>query len=536
MGRHAHSRAGQSPVTQAALILVLVVAVAGVGWVAFRPNGSEAGSDDECGGTDPVVVSVVPSMEQVMAKAVEGLRAEDECFPAMVRAETPAAVEDSFFNGGRPDLWLADSTARVERLHTIGISTTEVSPSIAVSPIGLAGGPSADEPESWLAAFESGQLLMSDPEVDGDSALALVAPTLEQDLTGADPERTEAAIVNAAQDYGARMTEAGNDEVSLTEISATFPRLIPASEQELLTQGQGVASLKVLTPETGVPALTFPLVMADGGAKEAPAVGEAIAEWFKSDAGREVLAEAGLRGSDGAAISGRGLGDVTIFEEPPAEEFNAVLGSWNVLSVPSSLLAVFDASGSMDFPAGNGKTRMDLAVEAALTALDVFPPHARIGLWAFSIEQGGPDQDWRELAPMRRLNDKTEGVSHYEYLRTQVPVLKGLTQGGTGLFDTTLAAYKKAQKVYDPAFFNAVIIMSDGANDDPGSVSLNQLIEQLENAQDPDRPVRIIAVGISSDADMPSLTKIAEATGGQAYPAEDPNDILDVFAQALMSR
>ena len=58
------------------------------------------------------------------------------------------------------------------------------------------------------------------------------------------------------------------------------------------------------------------------------------------------------------------------------------------MSQPSSVLAVFDASGSMDFMAGN-QSRMQLAVNVAKTALQVFPERARIGLWVFSIEQGG---------------------------------------------------------------------------------------------------------------------------------------------------
>ena len=65
--------------------------------------------------------------------------------------------------------------------------------------------------------------------------------------------------------------------------------------------------------------------------------------------------------------------------------------NFQVLTVPSSLLAVVDASESMNLVAADGQTRMDFAVNAALTALDAFPGHARIGLWGFSTEQrGGP--------------------------------------------------------------------------------------------------------------------------------------------------
>ena len=64
--------------------------------------------------------------------------------------------------------------------------------------------------------------------------------------------------------------------------------------------------------------------------------------------------------------------------------------------------------------------------------------------------------------------------------------------------------------------------MTDGANDDPGSISLDRLVRELKPARSPKRPVRIIGIGISDDADYPALKRIAEATGGQAYSAEPP--------------
>lgn len=536
-GRHAHHGGRGGGVSPVLLVLLLVAVLAGAGWLVLRP-GTNTAAADECSGETPVVLSVVPQMESAVERSLSALREDEPCFPAEVRVESPKDVESSFFNGGRPDVWIADSPARVARLNSIGINTTVLSDSLAVSPIGLAAGPTVEAPDSWLEAFESNRMVMSDPEQDGATAQAIMGPTLERKATGAPQDRTQAVVVTAAQSYGVRAVEGNGDvqPVGLDEIGTTFTQLIPVSEQELLTRGAGIRNLEVVTPRSGAPVLSFPMVLANGGAERSEEIGRAVAEWLASDAGEDALAESGLRTPDGAPIEGRGMGEVTLFDEAPADVFNEVLGAWQVLSVPSSILAVFDASGSMDFPAGGGKTRVDLAVGAALTALEVFPQHARIGVWAFSIDQGGPGQDWRELAPMRRLNERTQGRSHEQFLRSQVPTLRRITKGGTGLYDTTLEAYKKALRAYDSAFFNAVILMSDGANDDPGSIELEELLRELEKLRDPERPVRIISVGISSDADLPSLERISKATGGQAYLAEDPRDILDVFAEALMTR
>ncbi|MBJ7351844.1 MAG: hypothetical protein JHD12_14925, partial [Rhodococcus sp.] len=54
--------------------------------------------------------------------------------------------------------------------------------------------------------------------------------------------------------------------------------------------------------------------------------------------------------------------------------------------------------------------------------------------------------------------------------------------------------------------------------------------------QDPVRPIVIITVGVTSDADPVALQQISAATGGTSYVAEDPRDIPDVFVKALNSR
>jgi hypothetical protein len=189
----------------------------------------------------------------------------------------------------------------------------------------------------------------------------------------------------------------------------------------------------------------------------------------------------------------------------------------------------------MDFETGAG-TRMEVAVDAARTALGVFPDQARVGLWLFSIDQGGAGTDYRELEPLRRLDAQVGDASQRQALDSAISGAVDETEGGTGLYDTTLAAYREAVKRFDEGYFNSVVIISDGANDDPGSLELPGLLKALEKERDPGRPVRIIAIGISQDADMASLKKIAAATHGAAYAAEDPRDILTVMSEALLGR
>ena len=203
--------------------------------------------------------------------------------------------------------------------------------------------------------------------------------------------------------------------------------------------------------------------------------------------------------------------------------------------MPSAMLAVVDASGSMDADAGNG-SRMDLLADAARIGLGFLPDHARVGLWIFSIDQGGPGQDWRELEPIRRLDDLRFGRTQRYALRERAAEMSSLTDGGTGLYDTALAAYREALKNYRPHYSNSVVLMTDGRNEDPGSIGLDQLLQRLEELKDPDRPVRMVGIAISGDADLAALRRMARVTGGEAYLAAQPEDVLGVFAQAVLSR
>ena len=48
--------------------------------------------------------------------------------------------------------------------------------------------------------------------------------------------------------------------------------------------------------------------------------------------------------------------------------------------------------------------------------------------------------------------------------------------------------------------------------------------------------MRIVGIAISDDADLGALEQMAEVTGGAAYLAAEPEDILGVFAKAVLSR
>jgi Ca-activated chloride channel homolog len=207
-----------------------------------------------------------------------------------------------------------------------------------------------------------------------------------------------------------------------------------------------------------------------------------------------------------------------------------ILKRWEEQRKDARVLLLVDVSGSMGDAAGttlDGRpaTKLDLAVQAAVQSLDQFKDTDEVGLRIFSSRLG-PEQlddylDLVEIGPIARQRD--------ELIRR----LEGLTPtGGTPLYTATLASYKDLADDYDPAKINAVVILSDGRDDNHRSAeALETLLEELQAGLEgvQSQPVRVFPIAYGADADLAVLRRIADATDGAAYDSSDPTAINRVF-------
>jgi hypothetical protein len=512
------------PVLVAALLVVGLALGAGTSWfVLSRPDRAVAGP--VCDRYRTVDVAVAPEMYAVVVAAL------DEVTPACTRAEpamrTGTEVAAGVWLGGElPDVWVPEA----HFLTTASYLGKAAHPrllarSLARTPVLLVGGPAARRFPSWAAAEASRLVTVPDPLESAAGTLAAVAPRAEARHLGRSRADAQQALVPFAQAQGARRADGRDATVRPAMFARTSPRLVVTTGQDL-AGAPTRADLRDLTPAVGSLELDFPLALGADAAPGSRALARDLMDHLATPDGRALLAEHALQPPGGAAPALR---------TPSAEAVSAAVYSWRTLAIPSSILAVVDASGSMDFETGSG-TRMDLLADAAGIGLGFLPDHARVGLWVFSIDQGGPGQDWRELEPVRRLDDLRRGRTQRYALRQRAGELSGLTGGGTGLYDTALAAYQEAVRRYRPNYSNAVVLMTDGRNDDADSISLAALLDGLARLRDPDRPVRLVGIAISDDADLDALEQMARVTGGEAYLADRPEDVLEVFAQAVLSR
>ena len=224
-----------------------------------------------------------------------------------------------------------------------------------------------------------------------------------------------------------------------------------------------------------------------------------------------------------------------LLEVPEPEVLVRVLDLWAEQRKEARVLLVLDISGSMGEPAtADGRTRLDLAQEAAVGALDQFKDTDEVGLWVFSTDQdqlGATDPNYRELVPVGPIGEQRDRLA--SEIMAQFPT------NGTPLYDVTSKAYDTMLAGYDPDTINAVVFLTDGINDDyvpeDDEDEFRDLITKLrtgsEGAQS--RPVRVFTISYSDAADTATLKAIAQATSAAHYDASNPATIQQVFTNVI---
>jgi Ca-activated chloride channel homolog len=215
---------------------------------------------------------------------------------------------------------------------------------------------------------------------------------------------------------------------------------------------------------------------------------------------------------------------------PEPEVLVGILDSWAELRKEARVLLVLDVSGSMSDPAGDGRTKLDLAKAAAISALDEFKDEDQVGLWVFSTDLGGEHPNWREVVPIGTIGENRDTLA--EQIDAQLP------QSGTPLYEVTQVAYEAMLAEYDPATINAIVLLTDGVNDDGALNDDDQqfttLIETLEGPEgESATPVRVFTIAYGDEADLITLRAISQASSAATYNASNPATIEQVFTAVI---
>ncbi|WP_241997829.1 substrate-binding and VWA domain-containing protein [Kribbella sp. VKM Ac-2569] len=514
-----------------------------------RSFGSEAGADGFLGGgkacADPaqIQLATTPEMQSPLEAAAKSLAAKGgkdgtPCLQVTVSAAPSAQIARDVAHGSdsRPDLWVPDSSLWVAQADD-GQSVPSIAvPSIATSPMVIVSRrENFADTSSWLRIMAANEPALLDPLNTSPGALTLLAVQSERQKTSASDGQVSQLVVPLAQRLGSMAKP-------FTDVNALFGRadqdgsktVVPASEQSFLKyqEAHPEAQLRAIQPDTGTLYLDYPIVVtAKSDTDSANDAAQALATELLTDGATQARDQAGFRDTTlNPLAGGRGVGDVNQLPKPTSQAIDTTLQNWTRLSLSTHSLAVIDISGSMAEKVGT-KTRMQLTIEAAAGGLSLFPDSAELGLWTFSTTIGSDKADYKPLVPIAPLSKRQRGKI-VDQLKIQHPI----PNGGTGLYDTAIAAVRQVRQEYKSNAVNTVLLFTDGKNDDPGSPTLAQAVQALKAQQDPSRPVRIIALGMGPEANADELSALAGATGGAAYVARNPGDLKNVFIDALQSR
>lgn len=216
---------------------------------------------------------------------------------------------------------------------------------------------------------------------------------------------------------------------------------------------------------------------------------------------------------------------LAVLDPPGPLVLDQVAKSWTELRKRANLVFVIDVSGSMGEPVPSaGRSRLDLAKEAADAALPLLAPDDTLSLWTFSTPLQGQTVPYRVVVPAGRVSTIGE-----QYRRA----VSGLVaEGGTALYATTRAAVAQVRAGFDPARINAVVLLTDGKNEYPQDNNLDALVTDLQT-EDTTSVVRVFPIAYGENADRAVLTGIARATTAASYDASKEASIKKVLINVI---
>ena len=488
-----------------------------------RPGGHGRPGTSCCGterrtrradGADCEPTTVTLSADPRIAPVVEEATADlgpwlgpDDCFTLDVVSQASATTaaeiarpEGVGLSAPLPDLWLPDSSVWLRQAAASEVGAQRLggeSESVATSPVVLtmlrreASGWPARQPswKSLLAEPEGGRALAT-TDIDDDAVglLSLWA------LAGSSPQRllgvtSRLAVPLLGDEPAAQLVASGEVDV------------IPSSEQDVIAANREAADadrvVAVYDPEVRS-SLDFPLTTVTNEDADRAAVVSRAAEVLQTalldPATQDLMAAAGLRTPDGVlagpygerqgVVAEAGAGDRLPYGRDDARTVHGLVHGGASLA----LLVLVDRSGSMaETLPDSADTRADLAQKSLRQAIGSFAPDSDVGLWSFTT--GLPGGDVEVLVPTGSMASSVGGTTRRETLLSAVDGLDPKIGGGTPLYDAVLAGFREAQADFAYGRLNALIVITDGRNEDAQSVSLG------EAARRPAAPVRRRAPG-----------------------------------------
>ena len=197
----------------------------------------------------------------------------------------------------------------------------------------------------------------------------------------------------------------------------------------------------------------------------------------------------------------------TALQMPSPSVIEVVRDVWWYTKRHTNVYLVVDVSGSME------GAKLDNAQEALRVFLEQIQGDTeRLGLIVFSSSPS-------ESVPLDEVKRNRDAI------RREIDGLRAY--GDTALLDAVDLAYRRLQTLGDSERINAIVVMTDGRENN-SRIRLNTLVAQVQESNQKGVPVLIFTIGYGSDADANTLRVLAESSGGQYYEG-DPDTIRRLY-------
>lgn len=246
---------------------------------------------------------------------------------------------------------------------------------------------------------------------------------------------------------------------------------------------------------------------------------EKVIEFLRSTPMQELAAQKGLR----PGVPGVNLGvkftpangvetnpSYDSLRSPRPEVVDAMLKAWvEVAKKPSVVVAVIDSSGSM---AGNKMPSVKTALQTYINSLS---PKDKLALIDFDSEVRPP------VVIAGTAAGKAKGIEFINAINVD---------GGTKLYDATLAGLQWLRQNRRPDAINAVIVLTDG-EDNGSKITLEGLMREIQKSGfTTDDRISLFTVGFGNEGEFNPdvLKRIAKVNNGY-YSKGDPQTINQVM-------
>jgi Ca-activated chloride channel family protein len=474
-------------------------------------------------------------------KLVDGhcLRAEvsAEAAPATVLSARTLPVEQA------PQLWIPESSLWERQVEAW---TFQSEGPLATSPLVIATSESvvgrlgwAAHPPEWAEALSGVQpVAMPDLRNNASGLLAILGLWQSLNKTPAADQAVAAAVLASTR------STAPTPSFVIDKAVADDPAtpLLVTSELNVFTTNRRNASSRLVAvyPRNGSPSLDYPILRVmprtQGSAKSIAT--DAVVGALESASAHESVRRSGLRDVSGGAPVAAGVSAdaVAALDIPGPAEITAFMQRLQSLTLPMQLTVVIDVSLSMRARIDGKLTRIQLAGQGTASTGDLLSDRSSAALWIFSRNLPGMPEgtDYQQLDKLLPLGSTEAGRTHREAVTAHLVSLSTRLGGdGTALYSAVVAATKSATRAYNPAARNGVVLLTDGVNEDPDGPSLTQTLSQLESLANPDKPVRLIAIGLGPEPDLSVLKQLAAPSLGEAYRATTAKELKTILFDAL---